>query len=216
MRPVVSYISSRTYFLAEYLDQWFKSRVSLDNLLSVINSVSLVNNIQKVVTPEEAVLISFDVIALFPNIPKQTTIGHARHLLLQSHVSPEEASDFIDLLNLCWSSKTCLFREKFYSFPETVGILIGSPLGSLISEIFCSPPSSLKFSCTILTPTLSPLPFSTTFITGIDTSMTSFAYGQDPSRSSKNFSPTSIVSTPLTFTMENGGLASTFLICTFP
>ena len=108
----------------------------LDNPLSVINSVSLVNNIQKVVPPEKAVPISFDVIALFPSIPKHTTIDHTRHLLLQSHVPPEEASDFNDLLNLSWSTNPFLLREKFYSLPETVGIPIGSPLGSLISEIF--------------------------------------------------------------------------------
>ena len=115
------------YFLAKYLDQWFKSRINLDKPLSFINSVSLVSNIQKVVPPEEAVRISFDVIALFPSILKQATVDHTCHLYIQSHVLPGKARYFIDLLDFCWSSNTCLFRERFYSFPQTMEILVGPP-----------------------------------------------------------------------------------------
>ena len=39
MRPVVSFVSSPTYYLAKFLDRWFKSRIEFVPPHSVINSV---------------------------------------------------------------------------------------------------------------------------------------------------------------------------------
>jgi len=59
-------------------------------------------------------------------------------LLVKSNTPHEQIQEFFDLLKLCWSPNFCKFNGKFYEFPEEVGIPIGSPLGSLISEVFMS------------------------------------------------------------------------------
>ena len=64
MRPVVSYIPAPIYKLAKYIAIRVKSQ---------IYSLSQYQTI-KHVTPPQAELISFDVTALFPNIPLKATI----------------------------------------------------------------------------------------------------------------------------------------------
>jgi hypothetical protein len=79
-----------------------------------------------------------DVDGLFPNIPKAVTLQRMGELLVKINTPHEEIVEFFDLLNICWSPDFCKFNNKFFEFPEEVGIPIGSPLGSLISEVFMS------------------------------------------------------------------------------
>ena len=51
------------------------------------------------------------------------------------YTCPDETSDFINLLKICWSSNTYFFRDEFYTFPGDIGLPIGSPSGSLIAEV---------------------------------------------------------------------------------
>jgi len=82
----------------------------------------------------------FNVVGLCPHISKAPTIHHMGELLVASHPPPpspyEVISEFFDLLNLCWTSNFCKFDGLFFDFPSKVEIPIGSPLDSLISEIF--------------------------------------------------------------------------------
>jgi hypothetical protein len=97
-----------------------------------------VGKIKDIVHPPGAILCLFDVAGLFPSIPKAVTIQRLGELLVNSNIPHEEIAEFFDLLKICWSPNYCKFRGDFYEFPEEVGIPIGSPLGSLISEVFMS------------------------------------------------------------------------------
>jgi hypothetical protein len=136
MRPVVSFISSPTYLLAKLLDRWFKSNVQFDSPYSVKNSISLIDKIKDIILPPGFIFCSFDAIGLFPSIPKAVTIQCMGELLVKAEIPHNVIGEFFDLLKICWSPNFCKFRGKFYEFPEEVGIPIGSPLGSIISEIF--------------------------------------------------------------------------------
>ena len=57
-------------------------------------------------------------------------------LLMAFQTPYEDISEFFDLLNLCRTSNFCKFGDFFFDFPSEVRIPIGSPLGSLISEVF--------------------------------------------------------------------------------
>ena len=96
--------------------------------------------------PADTIFCSFDVIGLFPNIPKAVTMQRMGELLVNFNTPHEELSEFFDLLRLCWTPNFCKFNGKFYEFSEEVGIPIGSPLGSLISEVFMSKFESDLFS----------------------------------------------------------------------
>ena len=146
MRPVVSFVSSPTYSLAKYLDRWFKSRTEFESPYSVKNSSSLAHSLKNESLPAGSTLCSFDVVGLFPNIPKAVTMQRMGELLVNSNTPHEELSEFFDLLKICWSPNFCKFNSKFFEFPDEVGIPIGSPLGSLISEVFMSKFESDLFS----------------------------------------------------------------------
>jgi len=136
MRPVVSFISSPTYLLAKSLDSWFKSNVEFVSPYSIKNSAALVEKIKDIILPPGFVFRSVDAIGLFPSIPKAVTLQCLGELLVKAEIPHHVIAEFFDLLKICWSPNFCKFRGKFYEFPEEVGIPIGSPLGSLISEIF--------------------------------------------------------------------------------
>ena len=59
-------------------------------------------------------------------------------LLINCNIPHEEIGEFFDLLKICWTPNYCKFKGDFYKFPEEVVIPIGSPLGSLISEVLMS------------------------------------------------------------------------------
>ena len=136
MRPIVSYVSSPTYRLAKYLDIWVKNRVNFISPHTIKNSVGLVNNIKNEKPTVGSSLVSFDVVGLFPHIPKAPTLQFLGELLTNANIPHDEIAEFFDLINLCWTPNFCKFKDRFYEFPDEVGIPIGSPLGSLISEIF--------------------------------------------------------------------------------
>ena len=47
----------------------------------------------------------------------------------------EGITEFFELLNTCWILDFHKFRNKFYKFPDEVGVPMGSPVGFLISNI---------------------------------------------------------------------------------
>jgi len=67
-------------------------------------------------------------------------------MLTGANVPHDPFGEFFDLLKVCWSPNYCKFNDTFFEFPEEVGIPIGSPLGSLIAEVFMSKFESDLFS----------------------------------------------------------------------
>ena len=85
-------------------------------------------------------------VGLFPHIPKATTLQFIGELLVIAQVPHETITEFFELLNTCCTPKFCQFNNKFYEFPDEVGILIGSPLDSLIFEAFMNKFEQALFS----------------------------------------------------------------------
>ena len=57
-------------------------------------------------------------------------------MLVEANVPPSVISEFTSLLKTCLEPNICQFDESIYAFPSDTGIPIGSPLGSIISEVF--------------------------------------------------------------------------------
>jgi len=137
MRPVISTISSPTYKLAAYLSDWFKFKPGK----GVKNSVDLVEKLGR----EErrlghcitnGVLLSFDVVGLYPNIPLKQTVQYTRTLLLNVNTPEQIIEDFMSLLGVCLETNICGFDGEFFKFPEDIGVPMGSPLSPPMGEIF--------------------------------------------------------------------------------
>jgi len=59
-------------------------------------------------------------------------------LLKEAMVPKCFIDEFLTLLQSCLAPNVCQFNELVYRLPADIGIPIGSPLGSLISEVIMS------------------------------------------------------------------------------
>ena len=136
MRPVVSFVSAPSYKLAKFSDIWFKQLTDFHPPLSINNSLELSELLTHSHPPSGSTLISFDVVGLYPNVPLQPTRARLQKYLHEANVPPSLIFDFKSLLQKCLTPNICQFRNSVYKLPPDIGIPIGSPLGSLIAEVF--------------------------------------------------------------------------------
>ncbi|XP_062705294.1 uncharacterized protein LOC134287463 [Aedes albopictus] len=132
LRPVVPNITAPTYQLSKYiasvLSKGFKSEYN------IIDSFSFVKYTTAVTLPAGYILVSFDVVSLFTNIPKDLvirdiimnwdTIGKATNINLDL---------FLEMVSFCIDSSYFKFRDKFYQ--QTFGTAMGSPLSPILAEV---------------------------------------------------------------------------------
>ena len=135
LRPVVSYISYPTHPLAKFLDKWFKQITSFESHLSIQNSSELITSLAQPPLPV-SILISFDIVGLFPHVPLIPNVDYVEELLREAAVPTILIKEYRNLLQYCLSPNVCQFNGLAYRLPADIGIPIGSPLGSLISKAF--------------------------------------------------------------------------------
>ena len=87
---------------------------------------------------EDQILVSFDVVSLFTNVPVDGACNIAKERLvldntlhLRTTLSPE---NIYDLLKLCLTTTCFQWREKFYE--QTRGAPMGSPLSPVRANLF--------------------------------------------------------------------------------
>lgn len=135
IRPVVSFINSPAYFLAGWLNNVLKNVLTLDFKYSIKNSMELVNRLREASCPTNFILVSFDVVNLFPSIPRLQSLNIIEHLLKNSpKVSQSQALCLSSLLNKCMNSDFCKFNNTIYR--QLDGLPMGSSLSPLVAEIF--------------------------------------------------------------------------------
>ena len=134
LRPIVSNIGTATYELSKYLAQLLaplgKSRYTVTSTEEFINRIKLIKP-----RPNQQ-MISFDVVSLFTNVPLEKTIDIIlrkvyREKLIKTKIKRE---DLKNLLYLCTKEGHFTFNGETYI--QTDGVMMGSPLGSLIANIF--------------------------------------------------------------------------------
>lgn len=136
IRPVVSCISTPTYQLAKDLDYWIKTSINHLSSRAVTSSLELVNKIKDIVPTTNATFISLDVSALFPSLPHEPTLQHLESKLTQVHMPTFIIKELMSLVRLCLNTNICKFNGQLYSFPHGIGVPMGSPLSSTLSEVF--------------------------------------------------------------------------------
>ena len=107
---IVSFNSSPTYELAKYLDPWFKTATNFKSEYSVINSLDLVNHLQPLKPSLNSILVSFDVIGLFPNVALTTTLHRIQEILSDSYIHKPICDEFMELLKICLFPNFCKFK----------------------------------------------------------------------------------------------------------
>ncbi|XP_018362906.1 PREDICTED: uncharacterized protein LOC108761070 [Trachymyrmex cornetzi] len=133
LRVIVSSIGSPLHNLASYLHSIIKKSLSsVDS--GVKNSFTLIKNIEGMRVPDEASLVSLDVVSLFTNIPVDLVldgISKRWHLIECNTEIPKV--EFFKALTLVLNSSFFTFNDKFYR--QIFGVPMGSPLSPISADI---------------------------------------------------------------------------------
>ena len=134
LRPIVSNIGTATHKTARYLCKLLtplgKSKYTMEN------TKEFVEKIRTLKVPKGYVMVSFDVVSLFTNVPLDKTIDIIlRKIYKEKKIKtkiPKE--DMRELLYLCTKGVPFMFNGKMYT--QVDGVMMGSPLGALFANIF--------------------------------------------------------------------------------
>ena len=134
IRPIVSNIGTATYELAKYIGKII-SPLGKSNY-TINNTAEFIKSLEAIKIPEGFQMISFDVKNLFTNVPLEDTINIIMKKVYEENViktffTPIELKF---LLHLC--TKEVLFSFNGNLYQQIDGIAMGSPLGSIIANIF--------------------------------------------------------------------------------
>ena len=136
MRPIISNINSPGYFLSKFLAKQLSPHLGSFSSAHLRHNRDLVNHLKQVI-PMDNKFISFDVSALFTNVPLETTLAFLRRklptldLVFDHELSVE---CIIDLIELCLKKSYFQFEGQF--FEQIYGIAMGNPLSPVLAGFF--------------------------------------------------------------------------------
>ncbi|XP_058456432.1 uncharacterized protein LOC131433843 [Malaya genurostris] len=132
LRPVVPNTTTPTYNLSKMIANILKQ--SIHSNYTITDSFEFVEYINNIILPSDYVLVSFDVISLFTNIPKDLVI---HDIIMQwDQISKHTNINldlFLEIVEFCINSSYFRFRDKYYQ--QTFGTAMGSPLSPILAEL---------------------------------------------------------------------------------
>jgi len=144
MRPIVSMINTPEYNLSKYLDNFIKPNIpktfmlkSTDEFLTKINDFHLTGN---------EVMVSYDVVSLFTNVPLLETIDIIIDLAYgpdSVNIPPFSKSIFRKMLIFC-SQSYFMFNDEL--FQQVDGVSMGGPLAPSFANAFLAHLENNKFT----------------------------------------------------------------------
>lgn len=124
LRPIVNTISGPTCFLAKFLALKLKPLVGRTDSF-VKDSGSFVKELKDVKSDPRDLLVSFDVVSLYTQIPIQEAIYV---------ISQITDHDTTKLVGLCLTLTFFSFQGEFYE--QTYDVAMGSPLSPIVANLF--------------------------------------------------------------------------------
>ncbi len=136
VRPIVSFTGTSTHALSRHLSEILSPLLG-QTQYTVRNSTEFVESLSSVKWREGDVMISFDVVALFTNIPVEKALEIAKMMIQNdSHFKDKtdlSVENFMSLLSLCLRSSDFSFRDTFYR--QIFGCPMGSPISMTIANM---------------------------------------------------------------------------------
>ena len=134
LRPIVSNIGTATYNTSKYLASLLAPLGK--SSFTVSSTKEFIDKVRGIQPPPGYVMISFDVVSLFTNVPLEKTIDIImkkvyKEKLVKTKIKEEQLRQ---LLLLCTKEGHFTFNNETYI--QTDGVMMGSPLGSLIANIY--------------------------------------------------------------------------------
>ena len=133
LRPIISFYTSPTYQLSRHLSTLLTPLVG-KSPSHVRNSRDFVNFITEQQLNQE-VLVSFDVVSLFTNVPTDLAVRVAKEKLEQDDTLHEhtylDLDNIISLLELCLNATYLQFQQNVYQ--QIQGTAMGSPVSVTVA-----------------------------------------------------------------------------------
>ncbi|XP_070518872.1 uncharacterized protein [Cardiocondyla obscurior] len=126
LRPTVSNIRGPAYQLARYLTKPLQELVGLNDS-HIMNARDFVSKITDIGLNNIDILVSFDVVSLFTNVPIQETID----IIKKFNNIP---TNLFPLIEHCLTFINFQFQEEFYE--QTTGVAMESLISPIIATIY--------------------------------------------------------------------------------
>ena len=133
-RPVVSMIDTPEYNLAKFLDQIIKPYIP--NQFMLDSTFHLLDKLKEFSPSPHQIMVSFDVVSLFTNVPLEETINMiGNYIYKENNPSPPafEKDVFVKLMRLATQG---LFLYKDTLYKQIDGVTMGCPLGPTLANFF--------------------------------------------------------------------------------
>ena len=137
LRPIVATRGGPTYDTARHLAKILKPLVG-NTIHHVKNSEQFANLLKDITLRPDDIMVSFDVVSLFTNVPTPDASTIARDRL-QADPSLKDRTDLTpdqlhDLLLTCIGTSNFRWRDRFYE--QSAGTSMGSPLSPVLADLF--------------------------------------------------------------------------------
>ncbi|XP_068728938.1 uncharacterized protein [Montipora capricornis] len=138
MRPILSATGTYNFNLAKWLEEKLKP-LSV-NEYTITDVFDFADEIRSSSMNEEDILVSYDVTALFTNVPLSETIdilvdkAFTNDWFNQTYDLNLEKEELTQLLEVATTNQLFQFDGQLYE--QTDGVAMGSPLGPLMANVF--------------------------------------------------------------------------------
>ncbi|XP_075151018.1 uncharacterized protein LOC142225127 [Haematobia irritans] len=134
LRPICSSIDSPSYNLCKYIVGILRN-ITLDSKYNVKDSADFKTRLENMTIEDDEVLISFDVVSLFPSIPVKLAIQtiERKWTIIEQYTNMTKDL-FIDLITFCIKdTRYFKFEDKIYE--QLKGMPMGSPVSPIVADI---------------------------------------------------------------------------------
>ena len=138
MRPILSATGTYNYKLAKWLEEKLKP-LSI-NEYTITDAFDFADEVRNLSVNEDDILVSYDVTALFTNVPLDETINilvnkaFADDWLNKTYGLNLQRDQLVKLLEIATTNQLFQFDGQLYE--QTDGVAMGSPLGPLMANVF--------------------------------------------------------------------------------
>lgn len=133
LRPISSSINVPCYQMSKYIGETLKHIIS--NKYNIKNAFQLKEKMQDLTLEDDEILVSFDVVSLFTNIPTYIAIKNIMKEweILQQHTKIPKRS-FLKILQFCLTDNNYFkFENRIYR--QVYGMPMGNPLSPTVADI---------------------------------------------------------------------------------
>ncbi|UYV76511.1 hypothetical protein LAZ67_14000872 [Cordylochernes scorpioides] len=121
LRPIVAHFLSPMAPVSKFISSFLLSLLKgTPSLTSITSTSSFIDDVYGTPPCTNLVMVSFDVVSLYPSLPHDLIVDSLRSFLADSYVDYHTSSKIIELTHLCLQSSVCSFNSQFFSTDKRV------------------------------------------------------------------------------------------------